>query len=104
MPRACAMSGSPQQVLAPFALDSATSKGAAREIEPHLERLEFLVLVAIEFHGGLCAFEIERELGLAGNTVRPRLVALCAKGLIRKTDESRVTPSGRRAVIYKATG
>jgi len=86
---------------APFS-DHATSRDAAVEIGDHLARLESLVLGAVSHDGGMCAFEIEDYLELSGDTVRPRLKALEGKGLIRKTDRTRTTPSGRAAAVWEA--
>jgi DNA-binding MarR family transcriptional regulator len=86
---------------APFS-DSDTSRDAAKAIIPHIERLEAAVLDALVLTGGACAFEVQERLGMAGDTVRPRLVSLEAKGLAVKTPHKRLTPSGRWAAIWVA--
>ena len=76
------MSGLPQLSLfvrAPYS-EPGTSRDAAVAIGPHLERLEAAVLAALRASGGLCAHEVEEATGIAGNTVRPRLVALRGQG------------------------
>jgi len=88
--------------LAPHS-DPDTSRDAAKSIAPHLERLEAEVLGWLRWHGGATADEIEQHTGLAGNTVRPRLVALRARGLVCDSGERRKTRSGRAAVVWKAT-
>ena len=87
---------------APYS-DHDTSRDSAQEIGPHLARLEAAVLQRIKCMGGACAHELEAALNLSGNTVRPRLVALAGKGLIRKTDRTRKTPSGRNAAVWETT-
>lgn len=90
---------------APYVPWSDTSKQAAASIEPHLARLERIVFEVVARAGavGLTAQEIEETHGIPGNTVRPRLVALCRKGMVRDSGERRNTRSGRRAVVWKIT-
>lgn len=86
--------------LAPHS-DPDTSRQAAKQIVQHIEFLESRVLDALVLQRHACAFELEKSLGLRGDTVRPRLVSLVAKGLIRKTNMTRMTPRGRHAAIYE---
>lgn len=79
-----------------------TSREAARSIRSALPRLEAMVLSALSGCSGMTAHEMETATGLAGNTVRPRLVGLRERGLIEDTGERRVTPSGRKAVVWRA--
>ena len=51
---------------------------------------------------GLTAQEIEDRTGIAGNTVRPRLVELRDAGLIVEGPRFRKTRSGRWAVVWVA--
>ena len=78
---------------------------AARAIDPHLARLEALVLAELRRRGawGGCNHELEAWLGLAGNTVRPRVRNLVLRGLVKHGGEYRITPSGRRARVWVAT-
>lgn len=46
--------------------------------------------------------EMEFTLALHGNTLRPRLWELEKAGRVVKTDETRLTLSGRQARVYKA--
>ena len=62
-------------------------------------RAQILGLILSAGPAGLTREEIEVRSGLAGNTVRPRCVELMASGLIRATDGTRVTRSGRKAEI-----
>lgn len=81
------------------------SKEAAKAIEPHLDRLERIVLSVIALGGdsGRTDGEIEQMAGLAGNTVRPRRVRLVEKGLVRDSGARRRTPSGRPATVWVLT-
>lgn len=62
-----------------------TSKDAARAIEPKLNKLQLLVLAAIEFRGKLGATdnEIQAYLGMGGSTERPRRIELLRAGKVR---------------------
>ena len=80
-----------------------TSREAAMRIVGEANNQRARILLELYRHdGGLCAFEIEQLLGMSGNTVRPRLVELARHGHVRATDETRLTPSGRPAAIWKA--
>jgi DNA-binding IclR family transcriptional regulator len=86
-------------VAAPYS-DPDTSRDAAKSIEKHLQRLECVVLFALD-EGPQTTEQIERTTGLGGSTVRPRLVALRARGLVTKSDERRRTASGRMAAVWR---
>lgn len=91
--------------LAPHS-DADTSRAAARQIVPHLQALEEVVLAALRY-APMTAGELELATGLAGSTVRPRLVALRAKRadrdpLVRDSGVRRRTRSGRLAVVWEA--
>lgn len=79
--------------------DPDTSRAAAKAIEPHIQRLEKVVLDALA--SPLTAEQIEDETGLAGNTVRPRLVALRNRGLVIDSGQRHRTRSGREAVVWR---
>lgn len=81
---------------------SDTSRDAAHSIRREMPRLEALVLSHLSGCSGATAQEIEVATGLAGNTVRPRLVGLRERGLVEDSGERRVTTSGRRAVVWRA--
>lgn len=78
-----------------------TSRDAAADIRRSLPRLEAAVLATLEGSDGMTAQEIERATGLAGNTVRPRLVALREIGRVEDSGRRRVTASGRKAVVWR---
>lgn len=78
-----------------------TSVEAAESVEPVKGTMQWSVWRYVNNRSdGATAQEIERGLGLTGNTVRPRLRELEAMHLVRKTDRTRETDSGRKAVIY----
>ena len=83
---------------------TATSKAAAVAIEPTKGSLQWQVWIFIkrQLTYGATAQQVEVGLGVSGNTVRPRLRELEEMQLIRKTDQTRDTTSGRAAVVYVA--
>ena len=80
-----------------------TSKDAAADIRAHAHTLRAKVLAYVASRGddGATAQEIENALGMSGNTVRPRLVELREHGAITASMFTRVTTSGRRAVVWR---
>lgn len=48
------------------------------------------------------AEQIAIDTGYSGNTVRPRLLELEAKGLVRRSHETRRTLSGNEATVWEA--
>jgi hypothetical protein len=86
---------------APFAKRSETSEAAAVAIEPRRGTLQWKVhrFVRSRGHQGATRQEIADLLGIAENTVRPRITELIALGLVRKTDRTRETRAGRSAEI-----
>jgi hypothetical protein len=83
---------------------TATSVEAAESVEPVRGSLQWRVWRYVNGRDldGATAQEIERGLGLSGNTVRPRLRELEAMQLIQKTNRTRETASGRKATVYVA--
>lgn len=85
----------------PFVRDSATSRQAAQLIDANTARMR--VLVALRANPeGLTRQELETELGMDGNTVRPRVAELMARRLIRPSGEIRRTASGRASEVLEA--
>lgn len=80
-----------------------TSRDSASEIRPHSTRLRAVVLAYVVSRGaeGATAEEVERATGLAGNTVRPRLVELRESGCIEDSGVTRRTAAGRKAVAWR---
>lgn len=85
---------------APYVRGSDTSQAAAVSIEPHLPRLEHVVLATIVSAGGLIADEVEARTGLPHQTVSARIRGLVLKGLLEDSGERRRTRSGRSAAVW----
>ena len=81
-----------------------TSQAAAEAIRPNAATLRARVLRYIEARGerGATDEEIQNNLGMAGNTQRPRRKELQEAGLIRDSGRTRKTSSGREAVVWVA--
>lgn len=78
-----------------------TSIAAAESIRPHAEtqRHKILEFVRTRDEIGATREDIELALEMNGSTVRPRVLELIARGLLRETDVTRATSSGRQAVV-----
>lgn len=83
---------------------SETSRAAAESIKPNAGTLRAMVLEFIEAQGerGATDDEIQRALGMEGNTERPRRQELEKMGLIWATDKTRETSSGRQATVWQS--
>lgn len=81
---------------------SRTSRDAAADIKPHVARLRARVLAFIATRGsaGCTREEIERGTGLAGNTVRPRVVELLEHGAVRVSGH-RANDRGRKVEVLE---
>lgn len=80
---------------------SATSREAAAKIEPTRNEKRAVVLRAIELHGGLTDEQVAELTGMDPNTARPRRIELIAEKLVRDSGRTRVTRSGRKAVVWE---
>lgn len=78
-----------------------TSVKAAEMIEPDVARLQRLVLDALK-EKARTAQELEHDLGLSGNTVRPRIRELVLLGVAGDSGLKRNTESGRKAIVWMA--
>ena len=92
--------------LAPFQKHSATSRSAADAIEPNAGTLRAKVLAVIRGCGerGATDLEVQRAISLGGSTQRPRRVKLVELGLVQDSGRTRLTESGRKAVVWMAVG
>lgn len=83
---------------------TATSDEAAIAIKPHAETLRRAIHEYVASRGtfGATRNEIESDLSIAGNTVRPRVLELIDQDKLIETDRTRKTPSGRNASILVA--
>lgn len=89
---------------APYQRHSETSREAAEAIEPDLAGLRGRVLAFIRQCGDKGATDDEQQVALAMNpsTQRPRRIELWRKDLVRRTQETRPTRSGRKASVWIA--
>ena len=87
---------------APYQRHSPTSKAAAEQIEPTAGTLRRMVLEAIREKPST-DHELQEALGLEGSTERPRRREVQQAGLIEDSGDRRPTPSGRLAVVWRAT-
>ena len=89
---------------APAQRHSATSVAAAEAIEPHLNKLERLVLnhLAKATDGGTDE-EIANGTGLLEGTARARRRELVKRGMVRITPRTRDTTRGRAATVWTLT-
>lgn len=84
-----------------------TSKDAAADMRPHVATIRARVLAYFAARGelGATAQEVELDLKLSGNTVRPRLVELGppphGTDCIYRTGERRKTLAGRGAEVWR---
>jgi len=94
------------QPKAPYVKGSSTSKAAAHAIEPHLGRLERLVMDAIEAAGanGLTDKEMERQLNLEHETGSPRRCRLVDLGLVVDSGMTRPSERGNPSKVWVASG
>ena len=88
----------------PFAPGSATSEAAAEAIKPVTGKLRKRVFEEIARRGqwGSTRQEVEINLQMSGDTVRPRFLELADKGLIEKAGMTRPTTSHRLAEVWRA--
>lgn len=107
-----AQAGDPLPLFAPPApaqAHSETSKAAARSVKSTRGKTMQMVLDRIRaFAGdpygdpGATDEEIQRDLGMSGNTERPARVALVQQGLVKDSLRERKTVAGRAAVVWVA--
>jgi DNA-binding MarR family transcriptional regulator len=77
-----------------------TSRKASKSMEPHLGRLQSLVLAAIS----ACprtARELEADLDMRTQTVTARIRELVLLGKVEDSGLRRMTDSGRRAKVWR---
>lgn len=89
---------------APYKPHSATSRAAAKAIEPVAGTQRALILeeIRIMYSYGRTDSELQFFCSLAGDTVRPRRGELFKDGLIVDSGRTRKTASGRNAVVWVA--
>lgn len=86
------------------ATDPDTSHAAAESMKPEANRLEQMVVDALAFPG-TCS-QIASRLGMAWNTVSPRLAPLRRKGIIKPLTDAKgnivkkMGPSRRKQIVW----
>lgn len=88
---------------APAVAHSTTSRAAAEAIQPSAETLRGKVLAYLRETGGATDEQGIEATGMGGSTWRPRRVELVVRGLVRDSGKTRLTRSGRKAVVWVAT-
>ena len=84
---------------------TAASKAAAESVKPVASELERRVYQYLADRGivGATDEQIQQELGMDGNTERPRRVSLERKGYVRDSGTKRPTSSRRLATVWTVT-
>jgi DNA-binding MarR family transcriptional regulator len=80
-----------------------TSHQAYVSVQPHIQRLERIVLEFLEIHGPHTGDAMEVKLELSHQSLSPRLTSLKAKGLIVDCGRQ-PTRSNRQATLWKVRG
>lgn len=81
---------------------SPTSVAAAERIEPNAGTLRASVLAYLKHAGAATDEEMQYNMGLNPSTQRPRRVELVRAGLVYDSGRTRLTRSGRSAVVWRA--
>ena len=80
-----------------------TQAAAARSIEPHMGRLQGIVLDAIRASAdGLTLFELSDQTGIRLQTCCARVNELTKAGRLANTGRTRRSPSGRASIVWEA--
>jgi hypothetical protein len=79
------------------------SRAAAESMIGAAGSIRRAVAARIACLGPLAEHELEAATGWSGNTIRPRIVELSRAGIIRRLEETGVTPSGRKCALYLCT-
>lgn len=96
--------GDPRYVPGPPTTGDENSREAADAIAPDAGTLRDRVLSVIRDRPeGITEWELEEALGLDGNTVRPRLAELEARGMVHREGKKVRPSSGRNTWLYHAT-
>lgn len=82
---------------------TATSKTTARRVSRKLRSesaQKILRCLLAEKRLGMTSQQIEAKIGLSGDSVRPILLSLEARGFVYRTDLTRATKSGNLAQVW----
>ena len=92
----------PAPATLPYARGRATSREAAILAAPNAGTDRARVLDLLRQRGPMTLEQIEDDLSLSGNTVRPRRLELEKAGLVRDSGRTARTARGRSAVLWEA--
>jgi hypothetical protein len=84
------------------ASNNTTSLAAAKAIQTITPNLREMVYAEIAKPGGRTDEEVAIARNMPGNTVRPRRNELVNAGRVVDSGETRLTQSGRRAIVWKS--
>lgn len=85
----------------PSQAHSDTSRAAARSIKGKSAAQRAEILAHLSVNGPASDEQLQRELGMAQNSERPRRVELERAGLIRDSGRRATAESGRRVVLWE---
>lgn len=108
--------GRPRGEILRFAAGSALGAGLARARDPVTSHAAGVAIAEVQDHlfdqihswlslrgdEGGTSFEIADGTGIERVTISPRLKPMEKLGLVRRTDERRVGPSGRHSIVWVA--
>ena len=80
-----------------------TSQSAAEAIKPNVSRLRRMTLHGLGRLGEATTLEVVAAIGLARESLQPRLSELRAMGLVEPTGKRRPNPSGKNAAVLRLT-
>jgi hypothetical protein len=90
----------------PYVRSSETSKAAAIAAEPNAGTQRWRVLDILRDNPisdrGLTDHEMQVLLDMNPSTQRPRRIELVGQGFVADSGRTRLTPSGKRAVVWMA--
>ena len=79
-----------------------TSEAAAEDMKSRAPLLRERTLEQLSNSTGLTADEIAANLGESILSIRPRVSELAKRGLVIKTDRTRLNHSGKAAIVWRA--
>lgn len=80
-----------------------TSRAAAESVAPVVNAMNVAVFLVIARENGATDQECQEQLGMDGNSQRPRRYSLEKAELVEPSGEYRPTRTGRKARVYCAT-
>lgn len=81
--------------------DPDTSHEAAEEVSHKAaNRYEKMVYNSLRTGGPMTTHDLVENLGLAWNTISPRIKPLRRKGMVRDTGKRRIGPAGKRCIVW----